>query len=656
MAFLQSKRQLVTGFIIFILCSFLTTNVFAKDELIGHYAEQEIRALIELEIMEGDSSGKFLPERDITRAEFVKLIIEGLGVEGTGADVTFEDIRSDEWFYEYAIIAAQHGIVEGDGSANFVPNRTITREEMAVMIKRALDTAGVTLKPESLPFVDQHKISDWAIDDIKQLVSADIIKGELKNDQLYFSPKTEAPRGQAAAFIYRTLHTIDPETYPELKPIPTHKETKYPYTFDYMVDAQVKSTPKVDGAGKYTASKALVEYYANPSNFGKDTAEYYQFLILSEPAGTVASELNKQFLNGKGTLDKQGKAFIEAANKENINELYLITHALHETGNGTSSLAKGIKVGKDKNGKLQLVTDKNKKDLTSIKTTYNMFGIKAVDSCAKECGAKHAYEEGWFTPHDAIVGGAVFIGEGYIHFEDPNGKYSSLDTLYKMRWNPEGKITPNVWSKQYATHVQWATTQGRKLAEMYDKISTYRARFDIPVYSGHPGVTSLPKPEDHYAVLPSSVAKAWTTAKDTKLNVRKGPTTNFEIVTTLSYRTEVKVLGKNGSWYKIQSGSHEGWVSGDYISSEKPDKKKDVKADAALNEDVVVNIEADVSFGQTVTDTPFYDESDRSGEAEVTLPAETEVAILGTVDDMYEVEVDEVKGFILQSDVERINN
>ena len=46
-------------------------------------------------------------------------------------------------------------------------------------------------------------------------------------------------------------------------------------------------------------------------------------------------------LEGKGVLEGQGASFSQAAKKYGINEIYLISHALIETGNGTSDLAKG---------------------------------------------------------------------------------------------------------------------------------------------------------------------------------------------------------------------------------------------------------------------------------------------------------------------------
>jgi len=200
--------------------------------------------------------------------------------------------------------------------------------------------------------------------------------------------------------------------------------------------------------------------YLDPNNFTRDSKEYFQFLLLSESAGVPVSELNNKILVNKGILAGKGQAFIDAGLKYNINEIYLISHALLETGNGTSSLAKGI-----------LVSSVNGVPVEP-KVVYNMYGIAAYDHCPTTCGAEYAYKQGWFTPEAAIIGGAEYIASSYIHH--PTYKQ---DTLYKMRWNPG-----NPGIHQYATDIGWAVKQVRNISQLYDLLDTYTLIFDVPVY------------------------------------------------------------------------------------------------------------------------------------------------------------------------------
>ncbi|WP_084822140.1 SH3 domain-containing protein, partial [Bacillus sp. SA1-12] len=202
------------------------------------------------------------------------------------------------------------------------------------------------------------------------------------------------------------------------------------------------------------ASPEDVNYYLNPNNFLSSTVDSLQFLKLSLPAKLVSSEVNERILAGKGSLEGLAAAFINAGETNNVNEIYLISHALLETGNGTSQLSKGVLV----NGKI----------------VYNMYGIGAYDGSAIRSGAQFAYQAGWFTKEAAIIGGAKFIADGYIN----NGQ----DTLYKMRWNPSSSIKYGYPSNQYATDIGWAVKQVNQIYNLYRLIDSYKLVFDIPTY------------------------------------------------------------------------------------------------------------------------------------------------------------------------------
>ncbi|WHZ02377.1 N-acetylglucosaminidase [Neobacillus sp. YX16] len=208
------------------------------------------------------------------------------------------------------------------------------------------------------------------------------------------------------------------------------------------------------------ASPEDVMYYLNPDNFAKDSKYYYQFLKLSKSAGLNANEVNTKVLSNKGILTNQAQSFIDGANKYNINEVYLLAHALLETNHGRSPLANGI-----------IVSSVNGKPVEP-KKVYNMYGIGAFDSCPEQCGSERAYVEGWFTPEAAIIGGAKYIGENYIN----NPTYQQ-DTLYKIRWNPERPAT-----HQYATDIGWAYKQVTNISQIYDLLENYEITFDVPSY------------------------------------------------------------------------------------------------------------------------------------------------------------------------------
>ncbi|EQB38117.1 hypothetical protein M948_05960 [Virgibacillus sp. CM-4] len=228
-----------------------------------------------------------------------------------------------------------------------------------------------------------------------------------------------------------------------------------------------------NGAGWVDASAEDVRYYLNPDNFIDNDVLRFQFLDLSRTSDATVNLLNN-YLEGKGVLQGKGQSFIDASRIYGVSDIYLLSHALLETGNGQSDLATGIEVGKNKQGNLVLVTSNNRKELTQIKTTYNMYGIGATDNNAREGGAFRAYREGWFTPESAIIGGAKFIGNNYVK--------AGQNTLYKMRWNPDS-MEDGSPSHQYATDIGWATKQVYTMYNLYQDLGITNVYLDIPSYS-----------------------------------------------------------------------------------------------------------------------------------------------------------------------------
>ena len=195
--------------------------------------------------------------------------------------------------------------------------------------------------------------------------------------------------------------------------------------------------------------------------------QMFQFLDLSKSAGISLADVDN-ILSGKGILDGKGKIFLEACKQYKVNEIYLLAHALLETGNGGSELATGV-----------LVTEVDGIPVEP-KVVYNMFGINAKDGTKDDpdrpirLGSEYAYKQGWFTPEQAIIGGAKFIAENYIYRSN-----NTQNTLYKMRWNPENPAT-----HQYATDIAWAYKQVNriKFKDLYALCTEYNIYFDIPEY------------------------------------------------------------------------------------------------------------------------------------------------------------------------------
>ena len=169
----------------------------AFSDIGGHWAEESIQAMAQAGIVNGYTDGTFHPEAYVTRAEFVKMLLELLDISASGGE-RFTDVTADSWYYPYVYAAAEHGLVKGVTEKEFAPNLQITRESVAVILHRALTGRGVIFS-EASDFTDATQISGYAQEAVSQLAGAGIFKGA----DGYFRPKDALARGEAATLLYR---------------------------------------------------------------------------------------------------------------------------------------------------------------------------------------------------------------------------------------------------------------------------------------------------------------------------------------------------------------------------------------------------------------------------------------------------------------------
>ena len=270
-----------------------------------------------------------------------------------------------------------------------------------------------------------------------------------------------------------------------------------------IFDGNSNVNPGLDigNASKTNYGVSLNEYIKlqqrnNPSNYSYSEFEKYinpakatnklQFLRIDKFRSVNVSGLSSR-LSNKGVLTGQVQAFVNAAKAFNIDPIYLVAQCLHETGNGTSKLAKGVTITEiaDEskpiyNGNGQLVGYHMIK-LSKPVTVYNLFGIGAKDNSsvfpnrALILGTTYAYNRGWTSIENAIKGAAEFVSLNYVH----SSRYSQ-NTLYKMRYNQN---VSNIWH-QYATTPWYASSIADIMRSYQDLYLENNFTFDVPVFAG----------------------------------------------------------------------------------------------------------------------------------------------------------------------------
>ncbi len=159
------------------------------------WAKDSIYALTEKGIISKPESKEFIPGGNITREQFVKMLVCAFGEVDTSAECSFEDVDKTAWYYPYIATAEKLGIAKGsDGKFGIGSN--ITRQDIAVMALRASE---LQAKTADEVFADDADIADYAKEAVYTMKFLGIISGMGDGN---FAPYQVATRAQAAKIMY----------------------------------------------------------------------------------------------------------------------------------------------------------------------------------------------------------------------------------------------------------------------------------------------------------------------------------------------------------------------------------------------------------------------------------------------------------------------
>lgn len=177
-----------------------------KDVGADHWALNAIAHSVARGYFKGEGEGRFAPNRAITRAEFVTILGRKAGIAPSGASAAFKDVNVGAYYAPYVAWAESKGIVKGTGNGKFEPNRTITREEMAVILDKFLgDQNKIYSSTNKAQFNDGTTISSWAKGSVEKMANLGFLSGVGNGN---FVPKGSFTRAQAAQVLY-TIDTKD---------------------------------------------------------------------------------------------------------------------------------------------------------------------------------------------------------------------------------------------------------------------------------------------------------------------------------------------------------------------------------------------------------------------------------------------------------------
>ncbi|NLZ46523.1 MAG: SH3 domain-containing protein, partial [Clostridiales bacterium] len=207
----------------------------------------------------------------------------------------------------------------------------------------------------------------------------------------------------------------------------------------------------------YAASSTVIAHYLDPRNFLNDTSIFmFESLSYNSSVHTqtnVANILNNSFMKGNYTTPDTKKTysyaetFIAAAKDSGVSPYHLASRALQEQGTVGNALSTGT--------------------VSGFPGYFNFFNIQAYTAngyTAVQNGAKYAmttnskYILPWTNQRKSIIGGAIWIGTGYID--------KLQDTLYLQKFDVVDGGN-GYYKHQYMTNVQAPFSEASLMKKAY---------------------------------------------------------------------------------------------------------------------------------------------------------------------------------------------
>jgi len=177
------------------------TDVIRFTDLSNHaWAEYAINTLAADGIIKGTSGTTYSPAANITRADFALLLVRAFKLTSDNTE-NFADVSASDYFAPELAIARNTGIVNGIGDNKFAPRNTITRQDMMVIVYRALNKLGVVLKNADVSYDDFADVADYAKEAVFALISVGLVNG--KSGKI--APADYTTRAEVAVLIKRIL-------------------------------------------------------------------------------------------------------------------------------------------------------------------------------------------------------------------------------------------------------------------------------------------------------------------------------------------------------------------------------------------------------------------------------------------------------------------
>ncbi|MDQ0871791.1 spore germination protein YaaH [Paenibacillus sp. V4I3] len=181
----------------------LWSDGFYFADMQKHWALADVLTAANRGWMLGIASDRFAPDAALTRAEAATIIVRVLGLKGEASSVlsaSFSDVPATHWAWQDIRLAKQSGLIQGISSDRFAPDQIMTREQMSVLLSRALQLTSQAGGGAAAKGFTDVPAGSWSAGAIAAMSSNGLVDGFADGT---FRPRASLTRGEMAALLSR---------------------------------------------------------------------------------------------------------------------------------------------------------------------------------------------------------------------------------------------------------------------------------------------------------------------------------------------------------------------------------------------------------------------------------------------------------------------
>ncbi|KRE69207.1 S-layer homology domain-containing protein [Paenibacillus sp. Soil750] len=183
------------------------TSVSAvPSDALTHWAKDDILDLMQKSIIDGYEDHTIRPNRTLSKAEFVTLVVKALGIEPVQTPVKGYEDMGKHWSTSMVASAQTMGLLDlKPVDVNFSPDLPITRIEMVGLVDRILQKYAVKGGAGTGEFTDIGSLTDGNKASLQNVIHAGIVGGYEDGS---FRPQGSLTRAEAFKVISRIIHLV----------------------------------------------------------------------------------------------------------------------------------------------------------------------------------------------------------------------------------------------------------------------------------------------------------------------------------------------------------------------------------------------------------------------------------------------------------------